>query len=247
MSVSSAPASPSTGISNILLAWLFSSIGKKTVVAVTGIVLILFVIGHMLGNLTVFFGPDAINSYAVHLRELGPLLWLVLLVLLASLILHIWFTMLIWKENLAAHPQKYAVFAPMKTTIYARTMRLTGLFLLAFIVFHLAHFTLLLVDPGYAGYHTELHGTQVHDVYRMVITGFRNPVLSLLYSISMAFLAFHLSHGIASLFQTLGVTDQKPRLYYEIGAQVLAWVLFVGYIAVPVSVLFFGLGEGIPR
>jgi succinate dehydrogenase / fumarate reductase, cytochrome b subunit len=167
--------------------------------------------------------------------------------MLASVILHIWFTMLVWKENMAAHPQKYAVFAPMTTTIFARTMRLTGLILLAFIVFHLAHFTLLLVDPGYANYHADLHGREVHDVYRMVIVGFRNPLVSLFYIVAMALLAFHLSHGVASLFQTLGVTEQKMRFYYETGGQILAWVLFVGYIAIPVSVLFFGLGSGVVK
>ena len=242
-SVSAAPAHRGTRLS----AWLFSSIGKKTVVALTGIVLVLFVIGHMVGNLTVFFGPDAINSYAMHLRDLGPLLWLIRCVMLGTVVLHIWFTMLLWKENLAAHPQKYAVFAPIKTTVFARTMRLTGLILLAFIVFHLAHFTLLLVDPGYASYHTNLHGIEVHDVYRMVIVGFRNPFVSIFYIISLALLAFHLSHGIGSLFQTLGVTDQKLRLLYETGAQILAWVLFVGYIAIPVSVLFFGLGNQVVK
>jgi succinate dehydrogenase / fumarate reductase cytochrome b subunit len=247
MSASSVSAPSSQRSSNVFLAWVFSSIGKKTVVAVTGIVLVLFVIGHMLGNLTVFFGPAAINSYAMHLRDLGPLLWLVRLVMLATVVLHIWFTMLLWKENLAAHPQKYAVFAPIETTVFARTMRLTGLFLLAFIVFHLAHFTLFLVNPGYAGYHTDLHGVEVHDVYRMVVVGFRNPFVSLFYIVSLALLAFHLSHGIGSLFQTLGVTDQKLRFYYETAAQVLAWILFVGYIAVPVSVLVFGLGSGVPK
>jgi succinate dehydrogenase / fumarate reductase, cytochrome b subunit len=157
MSASSASTASSSGLANASIAWLFSSIGKKTIVALTGIVLVLFVIGHMIGNLTVFFGPDVINAYAMHLRDLGPLLWLIRLFMLSSVLLHIWFTMLVWKENLAAHPQKYAVFAPMKTTIFARTMRLSGLFLLAFIVFHLAHFTLLLVDPGYANYHADLH------------------------------------------------------------------------------------------
>ena len=225
MSVSSASTTTSPGISNALIRWIFSSIGKKTVVAVTGIVLVLFVIGHMIGNMTVFFGPDTINAYAMHLRDLGPLLWLIRLFMLTSVVLHIWFTMLVWKENVEAHPQKYAVFAPMKTTIFARTMRLTGLILLAFIVFHLAHFTLLLVDPGYANYHTDLHGREVHDVYRMVIVGFRNPFVSLFYIVAMALLAFHLSHGVASLFQTLGVTDQRMRFYYETGGQILAWIL----------------------
>lgn len=247
MSASSAPTSSSPGIASTSIAWLFSSIGKKTVVAVTGILLVLFVIGHMLGNLTVFFGPDAINSYAVHLRDLGPLLWVVRLTLLAAVIAHIWFTMLVWKENMAAHPQKYAVFAPMKTTIFARTMRLTGLFVLVFIVFHLAHFTLFLVNPGYAAFHTDLNGQQVHDVYRMVIVGFRNPFISLFYIFALALVAFHLSHGISSLFQTLGVTDKDLRPIYERGSRILAWVLFVGYIAIPVSVLFFGLGSEVTK
>ena len=228
MSASSASTTTSPGISHALNRWIFSSIGKKTIVAVTGIVLVLFVIGHMIGNLTVFFGRDVINAYAMHLRDLGPLLWLIRLFMLTSVILHIWFTMLVWKENMAAHPQKYAVFAPMTTTIFARTMRLTGLILLAFIVFHLAHFTLLLVDPGYANYHAD-------------------PLVSIFYIVAMAILAFHLSHGVASLFQTLGVTEQKMRFYYETGGQILAWVLFFGYIAIPVSVLFFGLGSGVVK
>ena len=154
---------------------------RKPSSPLTGIVLVLFVIGHMLGNMTVFFGPDVINAYAMHLRDLGPLLWLIRLAMLTVVVAHIWFTMLVWKENLAAHPQKYAVFAPMKTTIFARTMRLTGLVVLAFVAFHLAHFTLFLVNPAYAGFHTDLHGQQVHDVYRMVIVGFRNPFVSLFY------------------------------------------------------------------
>jgi succinate dehydrogenase / fumarate reductase cytochrome b subunit len=167
--------------------------------------------------------------------------------MLTCVVLHIWFTMLLWKENLAAHPQKYAVFAPMKTTIFARTMRLTGLFVLAFVVFHLAHFTLLIVDPGYANYHADLHGREVHDVYRMVIVGFQNPLISLFYIIALALLAFHLSHGIGSLFQTLGVTDKRMRAYYEAGAGILAWVLFVGYASIPISILLFGLGNGVVK
>jgi succinate dehydrogenase / fumarate reductase, cytochrome b subunit len=247
MSASSAPTSSSPGIATVFTGWLFSSIGKKTVVAVTGIVLVLFVIGHMIGNLTVFFGPEAINSYAMHLRDLGPLLWLIRVFMVASVVIHTWFTMLLWKENMAAHPQKYAVFAPIQTTIFARTMRLTGLVVLAFVVFHLAHFTLWIVDPGYAGYHAEVHGREVHDVYRMVIVGFRNPLISIFYIVALALLAFHLNHGIGSLFQTLGVTDKKMRSYYETGAGILAWVLFAGYITIPIAILFFGLGNGVVK
>ncbi|HEY5704715.1 MAG TPA: succinate dehydrogenase cytochrome b subunit [Terrimicrobiaceae bacterium] len=247
MSASSASTPSSPGLANASIAWLFSSIGKKTVVALTGIVLVLFVIGHMLGNMTVFFGPDIINAYAMHLRDLGPLLWLVRFVMLATIVIHIWFTMLVWKENLAAHPQKYAVFAPMKTTLFARTMRLTGLFVLAFVAFHLAHFTLFLVNPGYANFHTDLHGQRVHDVYRMVIVGFRNPLISLFYIVSLALVAFHLSHGIASLFQTLGITDKRLRPIFETSGRALAWILFAGYVSIPISILLFGLGNEIVK
>ncbi len=89
--------------------------------------------------------------------------------------------------------------------------------------------------------------SEVHDVYRMVIVGFRNPLISLFYIIALALLAFHLSHGIGSLFQTLGVTDKKMRSYYEAGASILAWVLFVGYASIPISILVFGLGNGVVK
>ena len=244
MSVSSASSSPAQGLLHAPIAWLFSSIGKKTVVAVTGIALVLFVIGHLLGNLTFFFGPEAINSYAMHLRDLGPLLWVARIGLLGAVGLHIYFTMLLWKENQAARPQKYAVKAPMKTTVFARTMRLTGLIVLAFVVFHLAHFTLWLIDPNYSTYHAMVDGHEVHDVYRMVVTGFSNPVVSLFYIFSLALLASHLSHGIGSLFQTLGITSSRMRVVYETSGKILAWALFLGYAAIPASVLL-GIGKGV--
>lgn len=243
--MSSASASSAPLAQRASCPWLFSSIGKKTVVAVTGIVLVLFVTGHLLGNLSIFLGPNAINIYAMHLRDLGAFLWIIRSFLLADVVLHIYFTMLLWKENLAARPQKYAVFAPIKTTVFARTMRASGLFLLAFIIFHLAHFTLLWVNPGYADLHTEVDHRQVHDVYRMLVLSFSNPLVSGLYILAMACLAFHLNHGIASLFQTLGLSTDRMRLRYEALARTLAWLFFIGYSAIPFSVLFLGLGKGV--
>lgn len=247
MSASSASSAASPPLYLAPLAWLFSSLGKKTVVAVTGIALVLFVVGHLIGNLTIFLGPDAINTYAMKLRDLGGLLWVIRLGLLAIVGLHIVFTMLVWKENRAARPQKYAVFAPMKTTVFARTMRLTGLIVLAFIAFHLAHFTMLLVDPSFAKLHTEIDGRKVHDVYSMVVLGFRNPLVSVFYIFSLALVASHLSHGIGSLFQTLGLTTKTLRPVIETGGRVLAWLLFIGYASIPVSILVFGLGKGIVK
>jgi succinate dehydrogenase / fumarate reductase cytochrome b subunit len=151
--------------------------------------------------------------------------------------------MLLWVENRKARPQKYAVFTPMKTTVFARTMRLSGLFVLAFVVFHLAHFTMHLVDPSYAKLHTDLHGQEVHDVYRMVVLGFSNPLVSIFYVVAIFLLAMHLSHGIASLFQTLGITDKKVRPLFEFVGRAVAWLLFLGYSAIPISILVFGLGK----
>lgn len=236
---------PSSAAGSPALRWIFSSLGKKTVVAITGLVLVGFVIGHLLGNLTFFFGPDAINTYALKLQALGPLLWVARIGLLVAVGLHIYFTMLLWKENHAATPQKYAVNAPMKRTVFARTMRMSGLIVLAFVVFHLAHFTLFLIHPSYAQLKTMLNGHEVHDVYAMVVLGFQNPYVSGFYLLSLALLASHLSHGVASLFQTLGLTTQAMRYRYEAFATILAWALFVGYAAIPLSILLFGFGQGI--
>jgi len=245
MSASSAPTASAQTLWQVPVAWLFSSIGKKFVVALTGAAMVLFVIGHLLGNFTIFFGPDMINSYAMHLRDLGPFLWVIRLGLLSIVVLHIFFTMLLWKENQAARPQKYAVSAPMKTTVFARTMRLSGLIVLAFIAFHLAHFTLHFVQPQNAVFKAQLDGHEVHDVYTMVILGFRNPLVSIFYIFSLGLVAFHLSHGIGSLFQTLGLSNNTLRPAFETGAKVFAWALFAGYSAIPISILVFGLGKGI--
>lgn len=234
-----AHASPYPG-SHPLAAWIASSIGKKTVVAVTGIVLVLFVIGHLLGNLTIFLGPDVLNAYAEHLLDLGPLLWLVRFVLIACVVLHIYFTMLLWSENHAARPVKYVCSNPIKTTVFARTMRLSGLIVLAFVVFHLAHFTLGLVYPQYA----HLKDSLGHkDVFSMVVHGFEIAPVSIFYVVGLFFLTFHLSHGIGSLFQTLGFSNDHLRPAWEGTARLVAWLLFIGYASIPLSILLFGYGR----
>jgi len=220
-----------------ILLWLFSSIGKKTIVAVTGIVLVLFVTGHLLGNFTIYLGKDWLNSYALHLQSLGPILWAIRLFLLAVLVSHITFTMLLWKENQAARPKKYLASDPVGTTVFARTMRVSGLIVLAFIVFHLAHFTLMVVDPSFRHLETDLDGHQVHDVFTMVVTGFSNVPVSLIYIVCLFLLTLHLSHGIGSLFQTLGLTNRYLHKIIERVTVAYAWLLYLGYISIPISIL----------
>lgn len=229
--------------SNPLIAWLFSSIGKKTIVAVTGILLVLFVVGHLVGNLTFFVGPDMINAYAKKLHDLGPLLWVIRLGLLAVIGLHIFFTMLLWKENHAARPNKYEYKTHVQSSVFSRTMRLSGIIVLSFILFHLAHFTVHLIDPQFSQMRTMLDGHEVMDVYRMVVAGFSVWWVSVFYVISLGLVAFHLSHGVGSLFQTLGITNKKLRPIFDLGGRVLAWALFIGFSSIPISILIFGLGK----
>ena len=212
-----------------------SSIGRKWIVAITGIVLVLFVIGHLLGNLSIFVGPDAMNAYAAFLKSTGELLWVVRIVLLTCVVLHIWFTITLWRENLAARPQKYAVKDHLSTTVYARLMRLSGLVVLAFVLFHLAEFTWQAFNPEFR---TWVDAQGRHDVYRMIIAGFSNPFVSAFYILAIGLLAMHLSHGIASLFQTLGVTTAKLRPVFEQGGRLIAWVIFAGYVSIPLAVFF---------
>jgi succinate dehydrogenase / fumarate reductase cytochrome b subunit len=213
---------------------LSSPIGRKWIVAITGIVLVLFVIGHLIGNLSIFLGPDSINSYAHLLENLGELLWLVRGILLLCVVLHIWLTISLWRENMRARPRKYAVKNDLGTTVYARLMRLSGLTVLAFVLFHLAEFTWQSFTPEYR---TWYDARGYRDVYRMVITGFCNPFVSGFYILAIGLLAMHLSHGIASLFQTLGITSVRMRPLFERGGRVIAWLLFAGFVSIPLAVL----------
>src|SRR5205823_7346960 len=127
-----------------------SSVGRKMIVAVTGVILILFVIGHLLGNLQIFLGPEWINGYSQHLRDLGPLLWMIRAFLLIAVVLHIYFTILLAIENRRARPESYTDREYVKATFASRHMVMSGLIVLAFILYHLAHFTFRKIDPRFA-------------------------------------------------------------------------------------------------
>ena len=133
-----------------------------------------------------------------------------------------------------ANPYKYAVRSNLETSVYARSMRLTGLVVLAFIIFHIVDFTWQGLNPESRLWH-DAQGR--HDVYRMMVAGFSNVFVSGFYILAVGLLAMHLSHGIASLFQTLGVTSAKMRPRYEFAARVIGWLIFAGFAAIPLSVL----------
>jgi succinate dehydrogenase / fumarate reductase, cytochrome b subunit len=212
-------------------------VGKKVVMAVTGLVLIGFVVGHMLGNLKIFLGAEAIDNYAVFLRTIGEplmpysmLLWVVRIVLLACVALHITAAVQLTRMNWAARPQGYDTKKSIATTYAARTMRWSGVILVLYIVYHLLHFT-----AGAVGFQP---GEFVHlSVYHNVVAGFSVWYVSLFYIVAMACLCLHLDHGIWSMLQTLGWNNARTTSALQTLSRGVALVVFVGFIAVPVAVL----------
>jgi succinate dehydrogenase / fumarate reductase cytochrome b subunit len=211
---------------NLVGSLFRSSIGRKILMAATGVILIGFVIGHLVGNLQVFQDPDHINGYAHFLRSLGPTLWIARIVLLVSAVLHIWAATVLTLENAKARgAEPYAVKHTIRATLASRTMRLTGYVVLAFLIYHLAHFTWGVAQrdtfkanlPAYtmhedyrvAGFVTVEKGTAVEDVHTMVIRGFQSPIVSLFYIVAVGLLSLHLLHGFDSLFQTFGLRSHK--------------------------------------
>jgi succinate dehydrogenase / fumarate reductase, cytochrome b subunit len=212
-----------------------SSVGKKMVVAVTGIVLIAFVIGHLLGNLQIFLGPDWVNSYAEHLRALGVFLWVIRIFLLGNVLLHIFYTISLAIENRRARPVDYAKRNHVKASFASRHMVVSGLVVFAFIIFHLLHFTARKFNPRFPLLQAD--PLNHNDVYSMMVYGFQNVYISAFYIIGLFFLTLHLTHGASSFFQSLGLNDKEltPRL--ATAGRILAWLIFVGYTSIPVAVL----------
>jgi succinate dehydrogenase / fumarate reductase cytochrome b subunit len=225
---------------NPLLRFCSSSIGRKWIVALTGLVLFGFVVGHLIGNLQVFLGSsEPINRYGAFLQGLGELLWAIRFFLLAMLVLHIVFTIKLRMENRVARPVNYAVIERRATSPAARWMLLSGLMVFCFIVYHLLHYTVQVPAVNGIGQNFEtLHDSKGrHDVYRMMILGFSNPVASAFYVVGVALLSLHLNHGIMSMFQTLGLNSGKVRPLWEKGGPAVSWLIFLGYASIPVAIL----------
>lgn len=223
-------------VNSFALFWN-SMIGQKVVMAITGAILVLFVIMHMIGNLKILTGPEEINAYAVFLREVGrpelgygQLLWIVRTVLFVCVVLHITAVVRLTRLNWAARPTGYNVKKNIQTTIAAQTMRWGGVLLLAFVVFHLLHLT-----AGVVGFRP---GEFRHlAVYQNVIAGLSSWPIAIFYIVAMAALSMHLYHGIWSAFQTLGFNTSRNTRSLKTMCRLLALAVFAGFVSVPVSVL----------
>lgn len=216
------------------LAMLRSSVGKKAVMGVTGLALVGFIVAHLAGNMLIFLGPNALNTYAEKLRHLGPMLWVARGSLLLVTVIHIWMAIWLTVENRSARPVGYAVLKSIDTTLAARTMMLSGLLLLAFIIYHLLQFTFGVTHPAIAHLRDPLGR---HDVYRMVVQGFQDPLVVLFYVVGMGLLCMHLSHGIASMFQSVGLNDERTIPALQKLGRLLAMAIFVGYVSIPLSIV----------
>ncbi|MDF9831972.1 succinate dehydrogenase / fumarate reductase cytochrome b subunit [Ereboglobus sp. PH5-5] len=228
-----------------------SSIGRKFLMALTGLVLTGFVTGHMVGNLQIFLHPDHINGYAHFLQGLGLALWAVRGFLLLCVVIHVWAAVTLWVESKKARgPEKYDRNKWLAATTASRYMRLTGLVVLAFIIYHILHFTVGVQGTGGvfkdALPHWEMtdnvkefgiplanKGESVHDVYSMVFLGFMNPVVAGFYMLAVALLAMHLWHGVESLFQTLGWRNHKWSCLLRGIVGLFAFVYLLGNLAMP--------------
>jgi len=219
---------------NMLLRLITSSLGKKFLVAVTGAGLFLFVIGHLVGNLQIFLGPESINRYGHFLQTTPEILWPARVGLLAFVIIHIWTSIALTLENRAARATPYEVKEVVAASLASRTMIWSGLIILAFVLFHLAHYTLLIVHPEFRDLH-DANGW--HDIYQMMILGFSNGWVSGFYVFAIGLLCIHLSHGIGAMFQTLGLKNEAYALIIDRCAVVIAVVIFLGYISIPLAVL----------
>jgi succinate dehydrogenase / fumarate reductase cytochrome b subunit len=215
-----------------------SSIGRKFLMAFTGLVLFGFVTGHLAGNLQIFLPPAKINTYAHMLESLGAGLWLIRGFLLLCLIIHVWLAIQLTLENRAARPQAYGVEHVNRATLASRLMARTGIVVLAFVPFHLAHYTLRVGQPDWSEHTFRLaDGTLVRDVHTMMVQGFSDWLVSGFYVLAVGILAYHLSHGFVSSIQTLGLKNERWTTHVERFAIAYSWFYFLLNAAIPLAVI----------
>jgi succinate dehydrogenase / fumarate reductase cytochrome b subunit len=223
-----------------------SSLGRKYAMGVTGLLLLCFVLGHMAGNLLIFQGPEALNGYAEFLHEAGHgmLVWVARLGLLTIFGIHLILAFILKGENKKARPIAYHTDTALVSNWASRHMMLSGIVILLFVIYHIAHFTLGLTDIS-SSYRVRLEGSarpNLLDVYAMVIKGFQNLFVSAFYIVCQVILAAHLWHGASSWFQSVGLNRSKWRSCTSLVGPIIAVVVIVGNCSIPLSVLL-GLGK----
>jgi succinate dehydrogenase / fumarate reductase cytochrome b subunit len=221
-------------------SFINSSVGKKILMAVSGQLMLLFVIIHVIGNSTIYFG--LLNDYAEHLHSLYVLVWTNRVLMFTVLTIHVYFGIQLTLENWRSKPEAYAVKKNLRATRASKNMIWTGLVIGAFLIYHLLHFTFQVTNPEIAA-SVNFDSMGRPDVTGMVLSSFKDLVVSLIYVVAMGALLLHLTHGIQSSFQTLGLNNERTIPVIARTGSLMAYVLFIGFVSIPIIILF-GLMKG---
>jgi len=213
-----------------------STLGKKYVMAISGGAMFMFVVGHLVGNLQIFLGPEAINRYGHFLQSNVEIIWPARISMLAMIALHLWSAIALALENRAARPVPYANWQPTAASYASRTMIWSGFIVAAFIIYHLLHYTVMVQAINLTGqdFHALTDAEGRHDIYKMVMVGFSNPFVSLFYVIAIGLLCLHLSHGVSAMFQSLGLKNHQYGPLLDPAAKIVAVLIFLGYVSIPI-------------
>jgi succinate dehydrogenase / fumarate reductase cytochrome b subunit len=217
---------------NRLVRLFGASVGRKLVAAATGALLLAFLFGHMFGNMQVFQGPEVLNGYAAWLQG-HPLLWVFRAGLLALFVVHVAATLSLARENRAARPVGYRRYRPQAASLASRSMAASGLTILAFVVYHLLHFTYGVIEPPGSAF---AEARSRLDVHAMIVLSFRNPWISASYVVALGLLGLHLLHGAASAFQTFGVQHDSYSALIRGTCLALVAALVLGNCSIPILV-----------
>lgn len=214
------------------MQFLSSSVGRKIVMAITGLMLLGFLFIHLVGNSLIYAGW--LNAYGERLHSMPPVVFIFRLVMLCVFAIHIYFGIKLTLENNAARPAPYAVKKNLRATFSGRTMIWTGLLIAAFVVYHLLHFTLRVTNPDISN---SLDALGRLDIFKMVVLSFRNFAISGIYIAAMIILCLHLFHGVQSFIQTFGLNSDKSLPVAEKAGKVVALILYAGYVSIPLVIL----------
>ena len=213
-----------------ILRFYSSSLGMKIVMAATGVILFGFIIGHLIGNLQIFAGPEVLDSYARFLKEKPEVIWTARVTLLASVGLHILTAMQLTIRNCSARPIAYRLHMYDEASYAARTMVWSGPIIGLFVIYHLLHFTVGIVHPSQPDFRAEA-------VYANVVSGFQQWPVALFYNLAVLSLGLHIAHGVSSMFQSIGLNHPKYEPSIRRSAVVLSSVIVAGYVSIPIAVL----------
>lgn len=216
--------------------FLKNMVGRKLIMSVSGFGMLTFVIVHLMGNASIYDGPNGINVYAQALHHNSTFLFLVRMGLLAAFAVHVFYGLQLTLENNAAKPQRYVVSKNLSASFASKNMIWTGLLIAVFIIYHLLHFTFHVTNPGIsADRHLDAMGR--HDVFSMIVLSFRQLYIAAAYVLGVGMVGLHLSHGIQSSFQTVGLNSRRAFPYITKGAMIVWIVIFLGFASFPITIL----------